>query len=97
MTIEDAKKVIGPESKTKDILMIGEKYRMVPSATELEARRIAARIMKYAIDKAPRIEYGQGGERTAYCKVCEADITDGFGEWEYCPFCGQAVKFPEEE
>lgn len=95
MNVSEARRVIDPETKTKDVLKIGEKYRMGPSGTSLEARKIAARIMEYAIDKKPDLEYSQGGEATAYCPRCKADITEGYDSWEYCPFCGQAVCFQE--
>ena len=95
MNVSEARRVIDPETKTKEVLKIGEKYRMGPSGTNLEARKIAARIMEYAIGKKPDLEYSQGGEATAYCPRCKADITEGYDSWEYCPFCGQAVDFQE--
>ena len=96
MNIPDAIKVIDPTRTDADRLRIGEKYKIGLAETDLLARTIAARVMRYAVDNAPRIEFHQGGERTAFCPTCDSDITEGGGSWEYCPFCGQAVKFPED-
>ena len=85
MNISDAIKIADPNTTTGEILQIGEKYKMSPSGTVLEARKIAVRLMRYAIDGEPRMEFYQGGERRAFCPNCDCDITEGSDSWEYCP------------
>ena len=92
MTIEDAIKVIDPETPRADARMIWEKNQ----EAMLDARKLAAEIMTYSVDSSPRVKVGRGGEREALCPRCGADITEGSDVWEYCPFCGQAISWPEE-
>lgn len=96
MKLADAIKILDPETTTAEMCRIAEENKMSSLGAIATARQMAVRLMRYAIEnKAEVYQYDDGSEHT-HCPNCSSDITEHGEGWEFCPFCGQAVKFSEE-
>ena len=76
-----------------------EKYRKLRE--ELYSSRERAWMKKM---KPKRVVYYEGTEmgavreRLLECPTCSELLSNAFEEdWNYCPFCGQAILMPEED
>ena len=73
------------------------KYKCDIYELEKMAKETAVGVMLTALPLKPETCKEEDGRTHFYCPGCEADISDWQDGWSFCPYCGQAVAFPEEE
>lgn len=81
----------------KNVDAIAAKYRITADEAKELAEKIAVRVLKFCIEGKPDKCREEDGKIHMYCPGCTADITDWGDGWEFCPYCGQAVRMQKEE
>lgn len=76
---------------------IAEKHNCTTTDVILAAQERAVKVLETAIPKAPDTCKEADGRIHMYCPSCETDITDWNDSWDFCPYCGQAIRMVEEK
>ena len=76
---------------------IAEKHNCTTTDVILAAQDRAIEAMTYNIPKAPDTCKEEDGRIHMYCPSCETDISDWDDSWDFCPYCGQAIRMVEEK
>ncbi len=80
----------------EDLAEIANKYKVSAGDALVMAMKRAAKIMKTCVPMKPETYREEDKKVHMYCPGCEADISFWKEEWEFCPFCGQAIRIPRE-
>lgn len=95
--IVDAIKVLKGGNPKGTLEQIAIKNKCTVPELENAARKRAVALMLYALPNRPDTCREEDGKIHMYCPNCENDITCFEEDWDFCPYCGQAVTMPEEE
>lgn len=76
---------------------LAQKYHCTPTDVILSSQARAIEAMNYFIPKAPDTCKEADGRIHVYCPSCETDISDWDDSWDFCPYCGQAIRIQEEK
>ena len=74
---------------------LAQKYKCSTTDVILASQARAIEAMTYNIPKAPDTCKEADGRIHMYCPSCETDITDWNDSWDFCPYCGQAIRMTE--
>lgn len=81
---------------TEELAEIANKYKVSAGDALVMAMKSAAKIMKSCVPMKPETCREEDKKVHMYCPGCEADISFWQEEWEFCPFCGQAIRIQRE-
>ena len=76
---------------------LAKKYGCTPTEIAIAAFDRSIKVLRFAIPKAPDMCREADGKVHAYCPSCETDISDLDDSWDFCPYCGQAIRMTEEK